>query len=59
MKKNCKISYVPEQYIHNKSKIKVELDLSNYVTKSDLKNVTGIDLLLWLTESVVVDLDIE
>ena len=46
MKKNCKISYVPEQYIHNKSKIKVELDLSNYVTKSDLKNVTGIDLLL-------------
>ena len=45
MKQNCKISYVPEQYIHNKNKIKVELDLSNYVTKSDLKKVTGIDLL--------------
>ena len=59
MKQNCKISYVPEQYIHNKNKIKVELDLSNYVTKSDLKKVTGIDLLIWLTESVAVDLDIE
>ena len=46
MKQNCKISYVPEQYIHYKNKIKVELDLSNYVTKSDLKKVTGIDLLI-------------
>ena len=59
MKKNSKISYVPGQYIHNKSKIKVELDVSNYVTESDLKKVTGIYLLIWLTESVVVDLDIE
>ena len=38
-----KISYFPEPYIHSKSKIKVELDLSNYTTKSDLKSATGVD----------------
>ena len=27
-------------YGHNENKIKVELDLSNYATKSDLKNAT-------------------
>ena len=26
-------------------RVKVELDLSNYVTKADLKNVTGVDTL--------------
>ena len=25
------------------AKVKVELDLSNYVTKADLKNATGVD----------------
>ena len=25
------------------AKVKVELDLSNYATKTDLKNVTGVD----------------
>ena len=34
--------YFPESYNRSK-KIKVELNLSNYVTKSDLKNVTGTD----------------
>ena len=29
----------------NKNKIEVEVDLSNYATKSDLKNATGIDTL--------------
>ena len=38
-----KMSYFPEPYSHNKSKIKVKLDLSNYVTKSNLKGTTGID----------------
>ena len=37
------MSYFPEPYSHNKSKIKVKLDLSNYVTKSNLKGTTGID----------------
>ena len=32
-----------EPYSHNKNKIKVELDLSNYATKSDLKRVISIN----------------
>ena len=32
-----KMSYFPEPYSINKIKIKVELDLSNYATKSHLK----------------------
>ena len=39
------MSYFPELYIQSKSKIKFELDLSNYATKSDLKGATGIDTL--------------
>ena len=31
------MSYFPELYDHSKNKIKVELDLFNYATKSDLK----------------------
>ena len=38
-----KMSYFPELCTLNKNKIKVELDLSNYVTKSDLKNTIGVD----------------
>ena len=37
------MSYFPEPHIHSKVKIEVELDLSNYATKSDLKNATGGD----------------
>ena len=36
------MSYFPP-YIHSKNKIEVELDLSNYATKSDLKNAAGVD----------------
>ena len=32
-----KISYFPDPYVRSKNKIKVELGLSNYATKSDLK----------------------
>ena len=32
-----KMSYFPESHTHSKNKIKVELDLANYTTKSDLK----------------------
>ena len=39
------IVYFPETHFHNNKKTKVELDLSNYATKSDLKGVTGIDTL--------------
>ena len=33
----------PEPCTHNKNKMKVELDLPNYATKSDSKGATGID----------------
>ena len=36
-------NYFLEPYDHNKNKIKVELDLSNYATKPDLKKATGFD----------------
>ena len=37
------MSYFPEPYIHSKNKVKVELDLSKYATKSDLKSATGVN----------------
>ena len=36
------MSYFPP-YGNSKNEIQVELDLSNYATKSDFRNVTGID----------------
>ena len=38
-----KNSYFPESHTHSKNKIEVELGLSKYTTKSDLKIATGID----------------
>ena len=37
------MNYFSEPYTRNKIKIKVELDLSKYATKFDVKNVTGVD----------------
>ena len=37
------MNYFSEPYTRNKNKIKVELDLSNYATKFDVKNVTEVD----------------
>ena len=39
-----KVSYFPQPYIHSKSKIKAELDSSNYATKSDLKGPTCVGM---------------
>ena len=36
------MSYFPP-YGHRKNKTKFELGLSNYASKSDLKNATGVD----------------
>ena len=36
-----KMSYIPELHTHSKHKIKAELDLYNYATKSVLKKATG------------------
>ena len=38
-----KMSYFPQLYTRIKNKIKVELDLPHYATKSHLKNSTGVD----------------
>ena len=35
------MSYFPEPHTHSKKQIEIELDLSNYATKSYLKNATG------------------
>ena len=35
--------YFPKHYQRSVGNIKVELDLSNYVTKNDFKNATGVD----------------
>ena len=32
-------------HVHSKNKIEVELGLANYTTKSELKNVTGVNIL--------------
>ena len=38
-----KVIYFREPYSHNKSKTKVELNLSNHATKSNLKGAAGIN----------------
>ena len=40
-----KMSYFPERLIHIKNEIEVDFDLSNYATKSDLKNAIDADTL--------------
>ena len=37
------MSYFTEPHTHRKNKIEVELYLSNYAIKSDLRNSTGVD----------------
>ena len=37
------MSYFSEPHIHSNNKIELELNLSNYATKSDVKNETGVD----------------
>ena len=43
-------------YSYCKNKIEVELDLSNYATKSDLKNATGVDVLQFATRDDLANL---
>ena len=50
------MSYFPEPCSHSKNKIKVELGLSNYATKSDLKGATGIDTLKCAKETDLANL---
>ena len=45
-----KMSYFREPFTNRKNKIKVGLNLSGYVIKSDLKNATGVDTLKFAKE---------
>ena len=47
-----KISYYPEPNSHSKNKIKLELDLYNSTTKSDIQKETDID-----TSNIAVKVD--
>ena len=40
-----KMSYYPP-YKSSSNNVKVELDLTNYATKEDLKNITHVDVVL-------------
>ena len=40
----------------SRNKVKVELDLSNYAAKSDLKNATGVDKSKFVEKDNFVDL---
>ena len=46
-------------YSHSKNKIEVELDLSNYATKFDLKNTTGVDTLQFSKKDDLDNLKVE
>ena len=38
------ISYCPKPDSYGRNRLKVQLDLFNYPTKSDVKNATGVDI---------------
>ena len=47
------MSYFSEAYTHNKTKRKVQLDLSNYATKSDLENAAHVDTWKFVTNAAL------
>ena len=53
------IQYFPKPYEAFVGDINVKVDLSNYATKSDLKNATGIDISKLATKSDLVSLKAE
>ena len=52
------MSYYPP-YKSSSDNIKVELDLSNYVTKDDVKNITHVDVSSYATKSNLASLKTE
>ena len=49
------MSYFPEPHVHYKSKIEVELDLTNYARKSNLKNAKGVDISEFAKKTVLAN----
>ena len=58
MIKNYKMSYYPP-YKSSNNNIKVELDLSNYATKDDVKNITHVDVSSYATKTNLAALKTE
>ena len=46
-------------YCHSKNKFEVELDLSNYATKSELKHATGVDISKFAKKDYLANLKTE
>ena len=53
------MSFFPEPYTHRKNKTEVELDLSDYGTKPNLKNVTDVDKLKFAKKTGLASLKSE
>ena len=47
------MSYYPETDSHNREKVKVVLDLSNYATKKEWDHATGVDLIQLLKKDFI------
>ena len=52
------MSYYPP-YRSSSNNIKVELDLSNYATKDDVKNITHVDISSYATKTILASLKTE
>ena len=52
------MSYYPP-YRSSSNNIKVELDLSNYATKDDVKNITHVDVSSYATKTILASLKTE
>ena len=52
------MSYYPP-YNNSSNNIKVELDLSNYATKDDVKNITHVDVSSYTTKTNLASLKTE
>ena len=53
------MSYYPEPESHIRDKLKVELDLSSYATKKELKQATGVDTFNLVYKSDLIGLKAE
>ena len=51
--------YFPKPYKSHRGDIKVELDLSNYATKTDFKNVTHVDVSSFTSKTNLAGLETE
>ena len=56
--RNCKMSYYPP-YKSSSNSVKIELDLTNYAIKTDLKNITHVDVSSFVSKTNLAALKTE